>query len=111
MHIKPAELNEVIQDDSDELVLHVFDAKAFESELIPHSISLPAKNIELLQELVHDKERPLIVYDQAGASDNLAIACNKLQQMGYSHISILDGGLDAWKEAGFNLHGKKHVTD
>lgn len=108
-HITPEELHEIIQSDSDALVFHIFNVKKFEAEHIPHSISLPAKNMELLQELVPDKYRQIILYDQGDESDNLSVAVHKLNEMKYTNLAILKNGLEAWKEAGYKLHGKEHM--
>ena len=45
-----------------------------------------------------DKEKRLIVHCASGGRSALAVST--LQQMGYTNIAHLDGGLKAWKEAG-----------
>jgi len=110
-YINPDELQAIIQSDSESLVLHIFDVKKFEAEHIPQSISLPAKNIELLQELVPDKYRQIILYDEKDESDNLSIAVNKLNEMKYTNLAILKNGLEAWKKNGLKLRGREHIVE
>jgi len=99
-----------LQESQEPLIIHVFGIKAFEAEHIPKSINAPAKNIDILKELVHDQAREIVIYDKNGQSSELNIALNKLEGMGYSNLHILEGGIEAWRDAGYALNGKDHVT-
>lgn len=46
-----------------------------------------------------NKENRLILHCAGGGRSALAV--NTLQQMGFTNIAHLDGGLKAWKEAGY----------
>ena len=47
------------------------------------------------------KEIPIVIYD---AGEGLvAEAADRLKALGYSNVRALDGGLHAWKDAGFEL--------
>ena len=46
-----------------------------------------------------DPDRPMIVVCHSGA--RAALAAATLQDMGFADVSILEGGLAAWLEAGF----------
>lgn len=46
-----------------------------------------------------DHSRPIITACEMGPLG--ALAGKLLKDMGYTNVSILDGGLEAWKEAGF----------
>ncbi|MDQ4075277.1 MAG: rhodanese-like domain-containing protein [Chloroflexota bacterium] len=46
-----------------------------------------------------DPNRRIILHCAAGARS--ALAADTLQQMGYSNVAHLDGGFEAWKEAGY----------
>ena len=46
-----------------------------------------------------DRSRPIITSCEAGPL--AALAGKLLMDMGFTNVSILDGGLEAWKEAGF----------
>jgi rhodanese-related sulfurtransferase len=45
-----------------------------------------------------DPERPMVVVCHSGA--RAALAAATLQDMGFTDVSVLDGGLSAWLEAG-----------
>lgn len=49
--------------------------------------------------LFANRARPIITACEMGPLG--ALAGKLLQDMGFSNVSILDGGLDAWKAAGF----------
>jgi rhodanese-related sulfurtransferase len=46
-----------------------------------------------------NRSRPIITACEMGPLG--ALAGKLLQDMGFSNVSILDGGLDAWKQAGY----------
>jgi rhodanese-related sulfurtransferase len=77
---------------------------------IPGAIAAPRGMLEFyadptspyhLPEL--DPSRRVILHCAAGGRS--ALAADTLQQMGYSDVAHLDGGLTAWKEAGRPVEG------
>ncbi len=66
---------------------------------IPGATSLPRSQIEFrLNQLVPNAAVPLVLYDN---DDGRApLAAKTLNQFGYSGVSILDGGLTAWRDEG-----------
>lgn len=46
-----------------------------------------------------DKNKRIILHCASGGRS--ALAAKTLQQMGYKNVAHLDGGIKAWKEAGF----------
>jgi rhodanese-related sulfurtransferase len=48
---------------------------------------------------LQDRSRPIITACQAGELG--ALASKLLKDMGFSNVSILEGGTQAWKDAGF----------
>jgi rhodanese-related sulfurtransferase len=64
---------------------------------------LPVKaDLELPEEWrdpgLQDRSRPIVVTCQIGP--NGAIGANTLKEMGFSDVSYLEGGMEAWKAAG-----------
>lgn len=49
------------------------------------------------------KDKRLILHCASGGRSALAV--RTLNQMGYSNVAHLDGGIKAWKEAGFPVKG------
>ena len=52
-----------------------------------------------------DKQARIVLYGASENSMEAAVAAEKLQRAGYTDISILEGGLRAWRAAGFPLNG------
>ena len=48
-----------------------------------------------------DRSRPIITSCEAGPLG--ALAGKLLMDMGFTNVSILEGGLEAWKEAGYSV--------
>ena len=47
------------------------------------------------------KDAPIVVYDSGEGL--VAEAADRLNALGYTNVRALDGGLQAWKDAGFEL--------
>src|SRR6266511_1897504 len=66
---------------------------------IPSTTSLPRSQIEFrINQLVRNPAVPIVVYDDGGTRASLA--AKTLAQLGYAQVSILDGGLTAWRKDG-----------
>jgi len=66
---------------------------------IPNSTSLPRSQIEFrIAELVPNRTIPIVVYDEGGKRAQLA--AETLAALGYETVSVLDGGLKAWRNEG-----------
>jgi rhodanese-related sulfurtransferase len=63
-------------------------------EIAKHASELPA-----------DKSAPLYIYCRSGRMS--ALATPDLQRLGYTNIIDLDGGMQAWVDAGFALVDKQ----
>jgi rhodanese-related sulfurtransferase/predicted metal-dependent enzyme (double-stranded beta helix superfamily) len=70
--------------------------------------NVPLSQLELrVPTLVPRKSTALVVYD---ANDGLAhLAAARLMKSGYSNVMLLEGGAQAWHQAGFKLYEGVHV--
>ena len=91
---------------NDLIVLDVRERDAFEEGHIPGAWLLPRGQLELRvnQELT-DPTRRMLVYCEFGRVSTLATAT--LRQMGFRGAVALDGGMKAWREAGYPLRAGK----
>ena len=108
-YVEPKELKNILKSENNTLVLHIFDDENFEQEHIPGSYSAPVKRFKIIPDLVEEKDREIILYGEDENSSQTSSALNKLENMGFTNIKILEGGLNAWKSEGYPLHGKKHI--
>lgn len=102
-----AELKGYVESGGNDLtVLDVRERDAFEQSHIPGAQLLPRGQLELRvnQELT-DPTRRILAYCEFGRISMLAAAT--LRQMGFQAAVALDGGMKAWREAGFPVKSGK----
>jgi glyoxylase-like metal-dependent hydrolase (beta-lactamase superfamily II)/rhodanese-related sulfurtransferase len=84
----------------DLIVLDVRERDAFEACHIPGARLLPRGQLELrVNDELTDPTRRILVYCEFGRVSTLATAT--LRQMGFLRAVALDGGMKAWREAGY----------
>lgn len=54
-----------------------------------------------IETVVSDKQASIILY--CGGGYRSALAADALQQMGYTNVVSMDGGIRAWREAGYPI--------
>jgi rhodanese-related sulfurtransferase len=102
-----AELKARLESPKDDLtVLDVRERDAFEAGHIPGAKLLPRGQLELrVNEELTDPTRRILVYCEFGRVSTLATAT--LREMGFRSAVALDGGLKAWREAGYAVKAGK----
>ena len=69
---------------------------------LPNAIHLGKGIIERdIEQQVPDLGAPLVLY--CGGGFRSALAADKLQQMGYTNVLSMDGGIRGWREKGYPL--------
>jgi glyoxylase-like metal-dependent hydrolase (beta-lactamase superfamily II)/rhodanese-related sulfurtransferase len=99
-----AELKACVESCKEDLtVLDVRERDAFEAGHIPGARLLPRGQLELrVNEELTDPTRRILVYCEFGRVSTLATAT--LRQMGFLGAVALDGGMKAWREAGYAVN-------
>ena len=102
-----AELKMRIEESADDLVvLDVRERDAYESGHIPGARLLPRGQLELrVNQELPDPTRRVLAYCELGLISTLAVAT--LRAMGFQRAIALDGGMKAWREAGYPLKSGK----
>ncbi|HEX4406260.1 MAG TPA: rhodanese-like domain-containing protein [Polyangia bacterium] len=54
-----------------------------------------------VEALIPDKAAPVVLY--CGGGFRSALAADNLQKMGYTNVVSMDGGMRAWREAGYPI--------
>ena len=63
-----------------------------------------------IRALVPRPAAPIVVMDGGGEDEGLAArAAEKLAAWGYSNVRLFDGGLEAWRAAGFEIFSGTNV--
>ena len=80
-------------------LLDVREKGDFVQRHIFHAVPIPRGLIELrVPQRLPDQTVPVIVYDEDG--HRARMAAERLREMGYEDVRILEGGLDAWEQSG-----------
>jgi len=100
-NITPAELNTMLKKKDFVFVnVHI----PFAGNIANTDLSISYDQIstaENLAQLPTDKNAKIVLYCRSGRMS--AIAAEELVALGYTNIWNLDGGMDAWEQAGFGL--------
>jgi len=100
-NITAAELNTILKSKDFTFVnVHI----PFAGNIADTDLSIPYDQIgtgENLAQLPTDKNAKIVLYCRSGRMS--AIAAEELVALGYTSIWNLDGGMDAWEQAGFDL--------
>lgn len=107
--LSPQEVQQRMQAGSNTLLVDVRDAQDLSGTgIIPGAVNVSLGTLPLRadQELpesfqnsdLQDRERPIIT--TCGGGGQASLAAKILKDMGFSNVSILEGGTNGWKQAG-----------
>lgn len=100
--ISPEELKERMTNARGVVLLDVREKDEVRKEYIPGTVFLPRGFLEMrVEELVPDKESPIILYCAVGVRSGFA--AKTLMDMGYRDVASLRGGIERWKRWGFEV--------
>ena len=63
--------------------------------------------LEQVADIVDDKSSKIVLYGSSRRSMDALSAAEKLRREGYENVSILNGGLEAWRTSGYELDGSQ----
>lgn len=66
--------------------------------------------LDRIAEFAPDRDSCLVLYDATGTTRTAGEARDRLTQAGYRNVSILAGGLSAWRSAGLPVEGGETVA-
>jgi rhodanese-related sulfurtransferase/predicted metal-dependent enzyme (double-stranded beta helix superfamily) len=106
--VPPAELKAMLNDGGELALLDVREEGVFSKSHLLFAVPCPLSRLEQrIAALVPRKTTRIVLCDDG---DRLALrAAKKLMHFGYRDLSILDGGIDGWKAAGYELFSGVHV--
>ncbi|MFC5625768.1 rhodanese-like domain-containing protein [Algoriphagus winogradskyi] len=97
--LKPAQFEELMKNKGAVRVIDVRTPEEIAEGKIPGAITIDIKNENFKSEIAKlDKKRTYLVYCKAGVRSENAASIMKVA--GFTHLYSLDGGIDAWREAG-----------
>lgn len=99
------ELKERIDGDEEFVLVDVSDPEDFAKEHIPEAINIPlAELAERVKEELSKNQR-IVVYGEDHDDESSNRAADVLEGTGYRKVADFDGGIFAWKRAGFLTEG------
>ncbi|MDX1672950.1 MAG: rhodanese-like domain-containing protein [Balneolaceae bacterium] len=105
--ISAQDLKKRLQSDNRPVLINALSRDAYRAKRIPGSISIPTEDIEMIENIVPDKNQDIVVYcanEDCDASPNAASA---LMDNGYENVWDFEAGLAGWKNAGYTLRGNE----
>ena len=111
MHINsitPAALSEAIGQGKNMCLIDTLPEDHFQQVHLPGSGNACVYQVTFLDQvskITEDPEAEIVLYGSSPRSLDSRIAAEKLQRAGYRRIAVLQGGLEAWREAGQPLEG------
>lgn len=104
----PAETVSLLRAPEPVALIDLREQEEFARGHILRSSIAPLSRLEfLLQRLVPCKKIPVVLTDGGEPDDGRAqLGCERMKEMGYADVSVLEGGIKGWKKAGLVLiHG------
>jgi rhodanese-related sulfurtransferase len=107
--VKTQEVQRRMREDPNTLIIDVRDSAQAHAGMLPGAINIGygdllfAADNEVPEEWrdprLQDRSRPIITHCVLGPLG--AIAAKTLQDMGFTNVHYMEGGIEAWKSAGF----------
>jgi rhodanese-related sulfurtransferase len=109
MSITVQELRNLLKEDraADTLVLDVRTAAEFQQERIIGVTNIPLDELEKHVDKLRDYKH---IYVHCASGNRSGQACQRLHQIGLDNIVNVDGGMQAWKSAGFPVFRKPGIA-
>jgi rhodanese-related sulfurtransferase/predicted metal-dependent enzyme (double-stranded beta helix superfamily) len=106
--VPPAELKAMLNDGKELALLDVREEGVFSKSHLLFAVPCPLSRLEQrIAALVLRKTTRIVLCDAGGG---LALrAAKKLMHFGYRDLSILEGGIEGWQRAGYELFSGVHV--
>jgi rhodanese-related sulfurtransferase len=113
--ISPAEAAEADNHSELALILDVREPGEYRDSHVPRAINIPRGLLEIRADpaspsadaaLSADQSARILVYCTKGPGARSLLAAQTLSSMGYEHVEVLGGGLNAWVEAGLPVEGE-----
>lgn len=94
------ELAQRLEEEAEVVVIDVLSPEDYAKEHIPGSINIP---LESLGERAREfkKTQRIIVYGETHTDERSNRAAELLEGMGFRKVADFDGGVHAWKQAGY----------
>jgi len=107
--MSPVDLKALLLEKPETVLIDLLSPEHFARRHIPFARNVCVFQVSFLDDLaivVPDKQTPIVVYGSSIRSQDAAMSLDKLDRGGYEQVSFLEGGLEAWRDAGYELEGE-----
>ena len=106
--LTPKQLIALLEEETSTTLVDLLPPDHFEDQHIPGAKNACVFFVSFLDDLatiVPNKKGPVVLYGSSSRSHETKVAVEKMTRAGYQEIYQLEGGLEAWGEAGFVCEG------
>lgn len=107
--VSARQLKDVLHDGGELALLDVREAGQFGESHLLFATPLPYSRLEMDVTALVPRKNVRVVLCDDGAMGAAELAAKRLQALGYSEVSVLDGGTRGWKDAGYTLFSGVNV--
>ena len=103
------DLKALLTNKPETVLIDLLSPEHFAGRHIPGAQNACVFQVSFLDDLANvapDKQVPVLVYGASIRCRDAAVALEKLDRAGYEHVTFLEGGLEAWRGAGYDLEGE-----
>jgi len=107
--ITTSDLNTLLVEKSETVLIDLLSPEHFANRHIPGAQNICLFYASFLDDIavaIPNKQVPMVVYGAGPNSQDTATAIEKLNRVGYENVTFLEGGIEAWCEAGYDLEGE-----
>ena len=101
------ELKERMDGDEEFILVDVSDPEDYATEHIPSAVNIPLADLAEKVKSELSKNQRIVVYGKDHDDESSNRAADVLEGMGYRKVADFDGGVYAWKRAGFLTEGEE----
>src|SRR4051812_46938290 len=107
--VDPREVHEIVNNGYKAVVVDVREQHEYDEARLPGAVHVPRGHFETrIENTVKDKDARVILYCQSG--NRSAFAAETAEQLGYSNVESMTGGITLWKDRGFEVEQPRSLT-
>ncbi len=108
--VSPIEAYRMMQETGDTVFINTMSAIECRDHRIPGSLCIPCPKFEeRTPAMLENRDQPVVLYCASIGCHRSMHAAHKALDLGYLHVYVLDGGLPAWKEAGYSVESEQRI--
>lgn len=100
-------LKDALGSETPPVLINTLPRDAHEAKHIPGSVSVPVDDLDRVEDLVPNKDEPIVVYCANADCDASPKAAETLEEMGYTNVTDFEDGYAGWRQAGHPLVGEE----